>query len=247
MATWLLIHSPLVGPGTWSRVAALLRRSGEEAVIPDLTPTLAAEGCHAVLQAELVAGPVKGGAVVLVAHSAAGPLLPLIAQRLNWQGVTVTASVFVDAGLPHPGRSAMDVLPTPAVEQLRLMAVDGWLPPWTSWWSPEQLQAMLPDAQLRKLMIESSPRVPVSLLMEALPAVEEDNLGTCSYIRLSAPYESLAQKAEQAGWRVGRIDANHLAILTSPGEVFEAMRELGTGAAPAVPAGDTGLMSPRVV
>jgi hypothetical protein len=58
--------------------------------------------------------------------------------------------------------------------------VDGWLPPWTSWWSPEQLQAMLPDTQLRKLMIESSPRVPVSLLMEALPAAEEDNLGTCS-------------------------------------------------------------------
>ena len=147
MATWLLVHSPLVGPDTWSRVAAELRRRGEEAVTPDLRPTLAAEGCHAVLQAELVAGTVKGGAVVLVAHSAAGPLLPLMAQRLNWQGVTVTASVFVDAGLPHPGRTAMDVLPPPAVEQLRLLTVDRWLPPWTSWWSPEQLQAMLPDPQ----------------------------------------------------------------------------------------------------
>lgn len=227
MATWLLIHSPLVGPATWSRVAAELRRRGEEAVIPDLTPTLTAETCRAVLQSELVAGMVEGGAVVLVGHSAAGPLLPLIAQRLNWQGVTVTGSVFVDAGLPHPGRSAMDVLPRPAVEQLGLMAVDGWLPPWTSWWPPEQLQAMLPDAQLRRLMTESSPRIPISMLMEELPAVGEDNLGTCSYIRLSAPYEPLAENAEHAGWPVRRIDANHLAILTSPDEIVETLQQVG--------------------
>ena len=88
-------------------------------------------------------------------------------------------------------------------------------------------------------MIESSPRVPVSLLMEALPVVEDDNLGTCSYIRLSALYESLAQKAEQGGWRVNRIDANHLAILTSPIRVVEAMKDLRIQAAPALPAGDT--------
>jgi hypothetical protein len=170
-----------------------------------------------------VAGTVKGGAVVLVAHSAAGPLLPLIAQRLNWQSVTVTAIVFVDAALPHPRRSVMDLLPPHAVEQLGLMAVDGWLPPWTSWWPPEQLQDVLPDVQLRRLMVESSPRVPLSVLMEELSAVGEDNLGTCAYIRLSAPYEALAQKP---GWPLRRIDGNHLAILTSPIEVVEALQHL---------------------
>ena len=227
MAAWLLIHSPLVGAATWSKVAAELRRRGQHAIVPDLTPTLVAEGSHATLQAELVAGKAKAGRVVLVAHSGAGPLLPLIAQRLAWQGVSVTASVFVDAGLPHPGRSAMDVLPPPAVDQLRAMAMEGWLPPWPSWWPPEQLEAMLPDAKLRELMIDSSPRVPVTLLTEALPAAGHDDLGTCCYIRLSALYEPLAQKAEKAGWLVRRLDADHLAILTQPTEVVETLQCLG--------------------
>lgn len=106
------------------------------------------------------------------------------------------------------------------------MAVDGWLPPWPSWWPPEQLQAMLPDAQLRALVFESSPSVPVSLLTEVLPAAGEDNLGTCCYIRLSAFYEPLAHKAEEAGWLLRRLDAGHMAILTSPTEVVDASETL---------------------
>ena len=226
MATWLLIHSPLVGPATWSRTAAELQRRGQEAVVPDLVPTLSTEGPHAIRQAEVVAAMPQSGPVVLVAHSGAGPLLPLVAERLARRGVSVTASVFVDAGLPHPGQSAFDVLPPTAVEQLQAMVVDGWLPPWTSWWTPEQLEALLPDAQLRRLMVESSPRVPLRLLTEALPTVDEDNLGRCSYVRLSAWYEPFAQRAEEAGWTVRRLDADHLAILTSPSEVVDVLQEL---------------------
>ena len=179
MAVWLLIHSPLVGAAAWSRVAAGLQRGGEEAVVPDLTLALAAEGSHATLQADLVARTAKSGSAILVAHSVAGPLLPLIAQRLTWQGIAVTESVFVDAVLPHPGRSAMDVLPPPAVDQLRLMAVDGWLPPWTSWWPPEQLEALLPDAQLRDLVVQSSPRLP-EIVEAYLPQASPDRRSAVS-------------------------------------------------------------------
>ena len=169
MSTWLLIHSPLVGPATWTPVATELRRCGEEAIVPDLTPALAGDGDHAARQADLVTVAVKRGSIVLVAHSGAGPLLPLIAYRLAQQNVAVTSSVFVDAGLPHPGQSALDVLPPPAAEQLREMTVKGWLPPWTSWWPAEQLRAMLPDEQLRSMLVESCPQLPTSLLPKFSP------------------------------------------------------------------------------
>ena len=166
------------------------------------------------------------GPVVLVAHSAAGPLLPLIAHRLGMQNVAVLASVFVDAGLPHPGRSALDVLPAAAVKQLHDMTVEGWLPPWTSWWSREQLEAMLPDGQLRNVLIETCPRLPASLFTEVLPGVGEHELGPCSYIRLSSGYEPFAAQAAEAGWPVRRLQGHHLAILATPAAVADILPDI---------------------
>ncbi len=189
-------------------------------------------------QADLVAVAVKRGPIVLVAHSGAGPLLPLIAHRLAQQNVAVTGSVFVDAGLPHPRQSALDVLAPPAAEQLREMTVEGWLPPWTSWWPAEQMRAVLPDEQLRSLLVESCPRLPASLFTEVLPTVSEQELGACSYIRLSSVYDAFADQAEQASWPVRRLEGHHLGILTSPTDVADNLQDVaGT-------AGDSPAQSP---
>lgn len=226
MAIWVLIHSPLVGAATWAPVAAELHRQGQHVVVPDLSPALSTTVDHASRQAELVASAVRRGPVVLVAHSGAGPLLPLIADRLLQQRISVAASVFVDAGLPHPGQSRIEVLPAPAVGQLQEMAVDGWLPPWTSWWSPEQLLAILPDERVRNRLIETCPRLPSSLFSELLPNLDEKQLGICSYVRLSSAYDDVAARAEGAGWPVRRIDAHHLAIVTAPQQIAEAVLAL---------------------
>lgn len=226
MATWLLIHSPLVGAASWAPVADQLRERGHDVVVPDLTPALTISGDHASRQAGLVAASVDSGPAVLVAHSGAGPLLPLIAHRLAQQRISVAASVFVDAGLPHPGQSRLDMLPAPAAEQLQEMTVNGWLPPWTSWWPRGQLHAMLPDEQLRDLLVHTSPRLPASLFDQALPTVSNDLLGRCCYVRLSNAYEGLAARAERSGWPVDRLDAHHLAILTAPRGVTDSMQTL---------------------
>lgn len=226
MVTWLLVHSPLVGPVIWNPVAAELRQRGQEAIIPDLTPAPIGGGNHAQLQAELVAAAVRQGPVALVAHSGAGPLLPLIAHRLAQQNVAVAASLFVDAGLPHPRQSALDVLPVPAAEQLRGMTVGGWLPPWTSWWPPGQLRVMLPDEQLRNLVVDTCPRLPLSLFTEVLPDMNEDELGVCSYVRLSSAYDAFADQAEQAGWSVRRLESHQLAVLTSPAEIVDTLQDV---------------------
>lgn len=227
MATWLLIHSPLVGAATWTPVAAQLRQLGHDVVVPDLAPALSsAETDHASRQADLVAKAVRAGPVNLVGHSGAGPLLPLIADRLVQQRISVAASVFVDAGLPHPGRSRLDVLPTALVEQLRQMTVDGWLPPWTSWWPAETLHSMLPEQHQRELLVQSSPRLPATLFDQGLPDANEEHLGPCCYVRLSSAYDDDATRAERAGWLVRRIDAHHLAILTAPEQVAASLQAL---------------------
>lgn len=228
MATWLLIHSPLVGAATWAPVAAELHHRGVTATVPDLSPALTPGGDHASRQADLVATSADSGPVVLVAHSGAGPLLPVIADRLDRQGISATASVFVDAGVPHPRQSRIDVLPAAAVEQLREMTVAGWLAPWTSWWPPEHLHAMLPDEQLRDLLIQTSPRLPASLFDQPLPSHSNELLGRCSYLRLSGAYDGFAADAERAGWPVRRLEAHHLAILTSPQAVADSLQALIT-------------------
>ncbi len=226
MSTWLLIHSPLVDAETWVPAAARLRERGHEAVIPDLSPALSDGGAHVSRQAELAGAAVGHGPVYLVAHSAAGPLLPLIAHQLGMRDIAVLASVFVDAALPHPGQSALDVLPAAAVQQLHDMTVEGWLPPWTSWWSREQLEAMLPDEQLRNVLIETCPRLPASLFTEVLPGIGEHELGPCSYIRLSSGYEPFAAQAAEAGWPVRRLQGHHLAILATLAAVADILADI---------------------
>jgi len=102
------------------------------------------------------------------------------------------------------------------------MTVEGWLPPWTSWWPAEQLRAMLPDEQLRSLLVESCPRLPAGLFTEVLPTLSEQELGACSYIRLSSVYDAFADQAEQA---VRRLEG-HLGILTLPTDVADSLQDV---------------------
>ncbi len=115
------------------------------------------------------------------------------------------------------------MLPPPAVEQLQGLAVEGWLPPWP-WWSAEHLEAILPAEHLRNLVIDTCPpRLPVRMVTEVLPEVSEREFGRCSYLRLSSGYDAFADQAEQAGWRVYRLEDHHLVILTSPVEIANTL------------------------
>src|SRR5260370_24005884 len=76
VARLVLVHSPLVGPQTWEPVAAEFRALGYDAVVPDLTGTVAAGPPYHARQAEVVARSAAGRGAVLVGHSGAGGLLP---------------------------------------------------------------------------------------------------------------------------------------------------------------------------
>src|SRR5438128_1773824 len=123
---FVLVASPFTGPFAWTRVAALLREQGIR---------VAVYGAD-----EPIEPP-----IVLVGHSGAGAHLPAIASRLPG----VERAVFVDALLPHPGRSWAQTVPDAFVARLEALAVDGRLPPWPEWWGEEAMRELVPDDALR--------------------------------------------------------------------------------------------------
>jgi pimeloyl-ACP methyl ester carboxylesterase len=95
----VLIHSPLVGPASWLAVADEFARRGREAVVPSLLGVPAAPAPQWRHVPEVVRGATAQTAapVVLVGHSGAGLLLPVIADAVD---VEVAGLVFVDSRLP---------------------------------------------------------------------------------------------------------------------------------------------------
>src|SRR6266511_2587953 len=104
MATAVLVHSPFLGPASLRPLADSLAAHGHPAVLLDLRPSVVAPPVHQVLVgafADAIGDAALSGPVVLVGHSGAGPLLPAFADALE---ESVAGLVFVDAGLPTPGR-----------------------------------------------------------------------------------------------------------------------------------------------
>src|SRR5882672_1157217 len=109
---YLLLHSPLLAAaGTWGRLPALL---GPDTVVPEITAddrSPYAERYAAGVAAQVGAlGGRVGEPLVAVPHSGAGPLLPAVLAALRDAGHRVDAAVFVDAGLPAPGSTRLDLL-----------------------------------------------------------------------------------------------------------------------------------------
>src|SRR5438045_3729576 len=82
MYSVVLVHSPLVGPLTWSRVAAALGQRGIEALTPALRQDDGASEPFWKQHARSVGRAIRAlpadRPVILAGHSGAGPLLPAI-------------------------------------------------------------------------------------------------------------------------------------------------------------------------
>jgi hypothetical protein len=216
VSTVVLVHSPLVGPSTWAGVAAELERAGYSTAVPDLGGAGEVAGVI-----EAVARQVSSTATVLVGHSAAGPLLPAIADRLG----TVSSIVYVDGRLPRPGLSWVDTAPAELVERLRsTMDADGRIAAWPDWWPRESLVEHVPDAGQRAEFIAGAPRLPWTFFTE--PGPDAGWRGPQSYLLFSEPYEDAAQQMRAAGHPVFELRLDHLAPLTRPAQVATALREL---------------------
>jgi hypothetical protein len=151
---FLLVHSPLVGPTTWRWVADALLAAGCDPAVPDLRSSALTGQPQAFIDGAVSSAPSNWSMPVVVGHSGAGFFLPSIAERLD-----AASAVFVDAGLPpdtSPATAGADVL-----DQLRVLAVDGILPRWSTWWGEDAMKTLVPD-ELRRAEVEGElPAIPI--------------------------------------------------------------------------------------
>lgn len=221
--TFVLIHSAVVGSFTWRPCAEALRGRGLRVIVPSLGDVLASAqpSYYRALSrrvVEEIGAVAPDEAVVLVAHSGAGSLVPAIVDAMSVIGRT--AAVFVDAVLPHDGASFLEAAPAAVAEQLRGLAHDGMLPRWDRWFPPAVLERLLPDPMLRSRFVADLPEtVPLAYFDERAPATDRWSSVPCGYLRLSGAYEGAAAEAERRGWPTIKVEADHLALLTRPAEI----------------------------
>lgn len=204
-----LIASPFVGPATWRLTAPHL----PDAEAIDYGGVCAPDwydGAAARIIAQVDSRPWQA-----VLHSSAGAFAPALAAKASH----LKGFIFVDAVLPHPGRSAAEMAPAGQMEQLRAITRDGLLARWSRWFPAGVLEAWLPDELTRTAVFSEIPRVPFafleaklseSRLWEALPA---------SFLTLSDEYDRNGARARDLGWPVARLPLTHLGMLSHPAEV----------------------------
>lgn len=243
MPLFVLLHSPLVGPGTWAPVAERLRDSGAGAVVPSLLavgeggPPFWPRVVAAVNEALHRAAPKAGQPLVLVAHSNAGAFVPVVRNGLARPGKRlarpgkllawpVACSVFADATIP----SAHGATPNVDEEFLQflrgLAGPDGRLPRWSDWWAPADIAPLFPDDRTRELVTREQPRLPLAYFTEAVPVPGGWDDHPRVYLRFSPAYQAQAQRAAERGWTVRSLPGEHLHQLADPDGVARSLLEI---------------------
>jgi len=225
VSTFVLIHSPLVGPTTWAPVADALRAAGHTAVVPSLENVSAPYWAgHASAVARALDGLVPGERIVLVGHSGAGPLLPSIGQAA---GRPVAAYVFVDADLPREGASRLDLFATVGdADAFRRSARDGVLPPWGESWPDGAWERLVPDGALRGRFRAELRAVALAVYEEPLPVFDGWPDSPCAYLKFSPVYDGAAAAARETGWAYRELAGLHLHMLVDPAAVAGALIDL---------------------
>lgn len=218
---FVLIHSPLVGPFTWSRVAAELEKRGEKVLVARLCDDAASPAPiwqqHANCVADaLEATPVETR-VILVAHSGAGPLLPAIG---HYSPRPVAGYLFVDAGILFQDASHLDLRaienPEMAREFERELRNGARFPAWTS----DDLREDLTDATTREALVRELQPRGLNFFSEMLPVFDFPD-APCAYLQFTPWYESYAEQARARGWAFEKMEAGHFEMLVQPVEVAD--------------------------
>ncbi len=222
----VLIHSPFVGPSTWTQVARTLRRLGWDVPEPVRAAPQDVEPPYYPRLARRIASHIGADApapLVIIAHSGAGALLPSVVEAF---GSKVSAAILVDAILPHPERSWFQAAPRDLAAHLRVRIVDGLIPPWDQWFPPEILVRLLPGAAARSAFVADLEAVPVAYCDEPAPVCPPWPPPSCGYLQLSDGYTDEAEAAASMGWLFRRDIIHHLATLTHPDRVAGSLHSM---------------------
>jgi pimeloyl-ACP methyl ester carboxylesterase len=219
---FVLVHSPLVGPSTWSPVARELERRGRKVVVPSLLGAAGSPPGHWRQCVEAVRDTVEpfSNPIALVGHSGGGLLLPAIAGAV---AAPISRLIFVDSGVPaRTGETPL--APPTRLDHLRALAVGGTLPPWSTWWGEDAMRDLVPDEALRTALTREMPSLPLSYFEQSVPSPTGWERVPCAYLLLSDVYRDAAAEAHERGWRVEEISgAQHLHIAVAPEAVTDVL------------------------
>jgi surfactin synthase thioesterase subunit len=216
---FVLVHSPLVGPSTWSLVADTLERKGFETLVPTLgsvNPALPYWKQHATEVAEALKSISRDVPLILVGHSGAGSLLPAIQQLAKCD---VAAYIFVDAGIPLNGRSHLDLRALESAEfaeRFRQTLQAGERFPT---WSDDDLRDIIPGPDLRARVVHELQPRSLDFFDESIPVFEGWPDAPCAYIQFTSTYEVFAQWARDEGWAFHSMGGGHFHMLVDPEDI----------------------------
>ena len=234
-ATLVLAHSPLTGPEAWGALPDELHRRGHDVVVvevrdDDAEPYASRYVARAALQVREACADAR---TVLVGHSGAGYLLPLLGAARRSARAPVAGYVFLDAGLP-PSRptSRLDLLraedPGMADELDPHLAAGGTFPDWTD----DDLCELVPADAVRAALVAGLRRRGQDFFTEPLPVAPDWPDAPCGFLRLSSGYDAPARLAGQRGWPrvLGPDDrpGGHFAMLADPAAVASDLETLLT-------------------
>jgi hypothetical protein len=210
----LLLHPPLLSAVVFRRLVPLLVDAGHDVRAPGLRFDRVERWWQQAGESAVVGMP---QAEVVIAYSGSGVLAPTVVAALPSARVVV----LVDAVLP----AARGATRTSAAmrEAVRELAVDGVLPPWTSWWGPHELTDLVPDPADREALAAEAPTLPEAFYDVAVPVPPGWEPQVRGYLQLSPAYQDAAAQARQRGWRTEQLPGQHLDLLTRPTAVAAAL------------------------
>lgn len=224
----------MLGPETWHGVGEVLGRLGYATVIASPSPTTPRDTDHLGPWADQVVEAAIAEAnqpLVLVAHSASCPRLPMVAQRLIDAGCRVHCMIAVNGRLGWiDGQSPIDADPTLRDLLDGMVRPNDYLPPWHRWWGSMILD-MVPSEEIRKRIFSEAKPVPRALFDQPIPAPEVAGVQR-AFLATGKMYEVSYDLAKEAGWRVARLDGEHLHIVVDPVTVAGMLLSLSDTCSP---------------
>lgn len=207
--SFLILPSPALPASAYEGLAAALRRHHVEATVG---------------RADLAAQHTAGDLIqrwahqvtpntVLVPHSNAGYLAPSVRK-----GRASTAILFMDAALP-PAESSTTLAPPGFRKFLAgLAGATGLLPPWTQWWSGEDVATVIPEADFPELD-RRCPRLPLSYFDYSVAPPVGWTSARNAYLAFGDTYDEEWHRAAASGWPRSRLEGGHLHFLHDPDAV----------------------------
>ena len=226
-APLVLVHGAWHGGWCWRELAHRLQREGH----PTYTPTLSGlshrqpdrsinADTHVNELVQLVE-MLDLRAVTLVLHSYAGLLGWALLHRLRDR---LTQIVWLEAVIPTPGLSLMDLLPQQLQQRYHQAAVQrgaGWLLP-----PPDVAQFHLPSHAWAQTVARQLTPQPFRSFSEPIRLPQADVMAFPGRYMLASdrdpqPYLAFAEMASAAGWPVSSVPGGHLLMLTNSDAVAQ--------------------------